>query len=206
MITMGGYSLPSQDHPRDDRRLDRRHRPGRAPARRLAPHHPHHRGARHGRRRRSSPRTCSSTRSSARTRTARSSAAIARPASAGRSSGTAPATTARRTAWRPQRSRSRLADLTRRSNRRRSLRRRDAALSRLPLLCGVRPTRAARRWRPRGGRANRAVDGTTRATPVSQRVVGNAEPDRTLDRDIRIDQQSLSPTAAIDVRTGRSWQ
>ena len=52
MITMGGYALPVQDHPRDDRRLDRRHRPGRAPARRLAQHHPHHRGAGHGRRRR----------------------------------------------------------------------------------------------------------------------------------------------------------
>ena len=36
MITMGGYSLPSQDHPRDDRRLGRRRRPGGAPARRLA--------------------------------------------------------------------------------------------------------------------------------------------------------------------------
>ena len=31
-------------HPRNDLRLDRRHRPWRAPARRLAPHHPHHRG------------------------------------------------------------------------------------------------------------------------------------------------------------------
>ena len=37
-------------HPRDDLRLDRRHHPGRAPARRLAPHHPHHRGDGHGRR------------------------------------------------------------------------------------------------------------------------------------------------------------
>ena len=37
-------------HSRDDLRLDRRHRPGRAPARRLAPHHPHHRGDGHGRR------------------------------------------------------------------------------------------------------------------------------------------------------------
>ncbi len=37
-------------HSRDDLRLDRRHHPGRAPARRLAPHHPHHRGDGHGRR------------------------------------------------------------------------------------------------------------------------------------------------------------
>ena len=51
MITMGGFSLPSQDHPRDDLRLGRRDHPGRAPARRLAPHHPHHRGDGHGRRR-----------------------------------------------------------------------------------------------------------------------------------------------------------
>ena len=43
------------DHPRDDRRLGRRHRPGRAPARRLAPHHPHHRGAGPGRRRHHHP-------------------------------------------------------------------------------------------------------------------------------------------------------
>ena len=51
MITMGGYSLPSQDHPRDDRRLGRRRGAGGAPARRLAQDHPHHRGDRHGRRR-----------------------------------------------------------------------------------------------------------------------------------------------------------
>ena len=51
MITMGGFTLPSQDHPRNDRRLRRRRHPGRAPARRLAPHHPHHRSDRHRRRR-----------------------------------------------------------------------------------------------------------------------------------------------------------
>jgi pilus assembly protein CpaF len=39
------------NHPRDDLRLDRRRHPGRPPARRLAPHHPHHRGDGHGRRR-----------------------------------------------------------------------------------------------------------------------------------------------------------
>ena len=43
------------DHPRDDLRLDRRHHPGRAPARRLAPHHPHHRSDGHGRRRHHHP-------------------------------------------------------------------------------------------------------------------------------------------------------
>ena len=84
-----------EDDQGDDRRLDRRHRPGRPPARRFAPHHPHHRGDRHGRRRRSSPRICSSTRSWARTPMARFSAATARPASRGRISGIAPATTAR---------------------------------------------------------------------------------------------------------------
>ena len=51
MITMGGYSLPSQDHPRNDRGLGRRRGAGGAPARRLAQDHPHHRGDRHGRRR-----------------------------------------------------------------------------------------------------------------------------------------------------------
>ena len=55
LITMGGYNLPSQDHPRDDRGLDRRHRAGRAPARRLAPHHQHHRSDRHRRRRHHHP-------------------------------------------------------------------------------------------------------------------------------------------------------
>ncbi len=66
----GRLFAADQDHPRNDRRLRRRHRPGRAPARRLAPHHPHHRGDGHGRRHRSSPRICSSTNSSARTRKA----------------------------------------------------------------------------------------------------------------------------------------
>ena len=62
MITMGGYLAAVQDHPRNDRRLGRRHHPGRAPARRLAPHHPHHRGDRAWKATSSSPRTCSSTR------------------------------------------------------------------------------------------------------------------------------------------------
>ena len=42
-------------HPRDDRLVGRRHHPGGAPARRLAPHHPHHRGDGHGRRRHHHP-------------------------------------------------------------------------------------------------------------------------------------------------------
>ncbi|MFK4606666.1 pilus assembly protein CpaF [Bradyrhizobium diazoefficiens] len=50
MITMGRLLAAVADHPRDDLRLDRRHRPGRPPARRLAPHHAHHRGDGHGRR------------------------------------------------------------------------------------------------------------------------------------------------------------
>ena len=37
-------------HPRDDHLVHRRHRPGGAPARRIAPHHPHFRSAGHGRR------------------------------------------------------------------------------------------------------------------------------------------------------------
>ena len=55
MITMGGYSLPSKTIREMIVRLDRRHRAGRAPARRLAPHHPHHRGDGHGRRRHHHP-------------------------------------------------------------------------------------------------------------------------------------------------------
>jgi pilus assembly protein CpaF len=55
MITMGGYSLPSRTIREMIVRLDRRGRAGRAPARRLAPHHPHHRGAGHGRRRHHHP-------------------------------------------------------------------------------------------------------------------------------------------------------
>ena len=50
MIMMGGYRASDQDHSRDDLRLDRRHRSGVAPARRLAQDHAHHRSARHGRR------------------------------------------------------------------------------------------------------------------------------------------------------------
>ena len=55
MITMGGYCAADANDPRDDLRLGRRHRPGRAPARRLAPHHPHHRSDGHGRRRHHHP-------------------------------------------------------------------------------------------------------------------------------------------------------
>ena len=51
MITMGGYSLPSRTIREMIVRLGRRGRAGRAPARRLAPHHPRHRGDGHGRRR-----------------------------------------------------------------------------------------------------------------------------------------------------------
>ena len=47
MITMGGFSLPLEDHPRDDRGFDRRNHPGRAPARRFAPHHQDHRSGGH---------------------------------------------------------------------------------------------------------------------------------------------------------------
>ena len=50
MITMGGYSLPSRDHPRDDRRLGRRYHSGGAPARRFAPHHACDGSDGHGRR------------------------------------------------------------------------------------------------------------------------------------------------------------
>ena len=67
MITMGGFSLPSRTIREMICSSVDVDRPGRAPARRLAPHHPHHRGDGHGRRRRSSRRTSSSTRSSART-------------------------------------------------------------------------------------------------------------------------------------------
>ena len=67
MITMGGYSLPVAHHSRDDVRLDRRDRAGRAPARRLAPHHPHHRGGRDGGRRHHHAGHLSSTTSWART-------------------------------------------------------------------------------------------------------------------------------------------
>ena len=77
-------------------RLDRRHHPGRAPARRLAPHHPHHRGDGHGRRRHHHPGPVRLRhRRRGRERQA-SSAGIARPASAGRASGIARAITARR--------------------------------------------------------------------------------------------------------------
>ena len=52
---MGGFTLPSKTIREMIADLDRRHRPGRAPARRLAPHHPHHRGDRHRRRRHHHP-------------------------------------------------------------------------------------------------------------------------------------------------------
>ena len=71
MITMGGFTLPSKTLREMIVVLDRRHRPGRAPARRLAPHHPHHRGARHGRRRHHHPGPVPLRHRSARTRTAR---------------------------------------------------------------------------------------------------------------------------------------
>ena len=51
MITMGGYGPELQDHPRNDRRLDRCDHSGDAPSRRLPAHHPHHRGVGPGRRR-----------------------------------------------------------------------------------------------------------------------------------------------------------
>ena len=51
MITMGGFSLPLKNHPRNDRGLDRHHHPGRTPARRFAPHHQGHRSGGTGRRR-----------------------------------------------------------------------------------------------------------------------------------------------------------
>ena len=55
MITMGGYSLPSKTIREMIVRVGRRRRAGRAPARRLAQHHPHHRGDGHGRRRHHHP-------------------------------------------------------------------------------------------------------------------------------------------------------
>ena len=55
MITMGGFQLPAEDAARDDLDLDRRHHPGGASARRLAPDHPHHRGGRHRGRRHHHP-------------------------------------------------------------------------------------------------------------------------------------------------------
>ncbi len=51
----GRLCAAGEDHPRDGGRLHRRHHPGRAHARRLAPHHQHHRGHRLGRRRRHHP-------------------------------------------------------------------------------------------------------------------------------------------------------
>ena len=51
MITMGGYALPTRTIREMIVRFRRRHRPGRASSRRLAPHHPHHRSDGHGRRR-----------------------------------------------------------------------------------------------------------------------------------------------------------
>ena len=97
MIMMGGYRAA---RPRPSASMissvDRRHRPGRRLRDGIAPHHPRHRDHRHGRRRDRSRRTSSSTTSRARTITARSSAGIARPASATRAAGIAPATTARR--------------------------------------------------------------------------------------------------------------
>ena len=94
MITMGGFTLPSKTIREMIVASVDVVDPGRAPARRFAPHHAHHRGDRHRRRRRSSRRTSSSTRCSARTRTAGSSAATARPASAVRASGSARAISA----------------------------------------------------------------------------------------------------------------
>ena len=62
MITMGGYSLPSRTIREMIVRVGRRRRAGGAPARRLAPHHPHHRSDRAWKATSSSRRTCSSTR------------------------------------------------------------------------------------------------------------------------------------------------
>ena len=102
MITMGGFSLPSRTIREMIVRLGRRRGPGRAPARRLAPHHPHHRSDGHGRRRHhhAGPVRLRHHRRGRQRQAA--SAATARPASAGRASGTARATTARRSGWRPR--------------------------------------------------------------------------------------------------------
>ena len=102
MITMGGFTLPSKTIREMIAELDRRHHPGRAPARRLAPHHPHHRGGRHRRRRHHHPGPLRLRDHRRGRRTAASSAGIARPASAGRGSGTAPATSTRRCASPPR--------------------------------------------------------------------------------------------------------
>ena len=102
-----------EDHPRDDRRLHRRDHPGRAPARRLAPHHPHHRGGGAGRRRDHHPgpvRLRDHRRGRARQGHR---AATAPPASPARASGTAPATTAWSASWpKPWTRRSRRVDRT----------------------------------------------------------------------------------------------
>ncbi len=55
MITMGGFSLPSRTIREMICVVGRRGHPGGAPARRLAPHHPHHRGDGDGRRRHHHP-------------------------------------------------------------------------------------------------------------------------------------------------------
>ncbi len=97
----GRLHAAGKDSARNHRRLGRRHHPGDAPARRLAPHHPHHRGDRHGRRRdhHAGPLPLQDG-GRGRERQA-SSASTSRPASAARISGTAPATTTRKTVWPP---------------------------------------------------------------------------------------------------------
>ena len=91
------------DHSRDDLRLDRRHHPGRPPARRFPAHHPHHRGDGHGRRHHHYPGPVPLRPGRRGRQRHTSSAGIARPASAGRGSGIAPGITAKRSGW-PQRS------------------------------------------------------------------------------------------------------
>ena len=96
MITMGGYSLPSKTIREMIVSSVDVVDPGRAPARRLAPHHAHHRGDGHGRRRDHHAGRLPLRDAGRGRRTASSSAATARPASAGRGSGNARAISATR--------------------------------------------------------------------------------------------------------------
>ena len=89
-------------HPRDDLRLGRRRHPGGAPARRLAPHHPHHRGDGNGRRRHHHPGPVPVRHPGRGRQRPPASGATARPASAGRGSGSARAITARRSGSPPR--------------------------------------------------------------------------------------------------------
>ena len=90
MITMGGFNLPSKTIREMIVGSIDVHRPGRAPARRLAPHHQDHRSDRHRRRCRHHPGSSDLSRSRARTRPAASRAAYRHRHRAPRLLGTRP--------------------------------------------------------------------------------------------------------------------